>query len=314
MRKIRYEFLLIAGLIMTLGCATVFADGKDSKVKRPKNSGILSIKTSEVSYPVKINGRYVGMSGVHEPAVFYLTPDVYTVEVEGPDGAVWIDRDVEIRKNRNYCICLKTITRTDYKPCPYDVHREGPARVKEGEEVIIRAVNKIADSPALTYNWKISAGRITSGMGTSSITIDTTGIGEGAIDVDVDVNDGVYPQCQQGMSMTTEVEKIIIREPEAFICDQFPSKSADDDKARFDNCAIQVQNIPDAQYYIIIYPQGGKNATATYNRLSKRTLQYVVNVRGIDPRRVQVVRGPDIPDRTRYVLWIIPPGARTPVP
>ena len=130
MRKFRYEFLLIAGLIMTLGCATVFANDRD-RVKRPKNSGILTVKTDE-AYTVKINGERAGMSGVNSPAVFYLTPDEYDIEIEGKDGKIlWVERGVSIVKNRKHCICLKTVTRTDKEPCPYDVHLEGPSRFRK---------------------------------------------------------------------------------------------------------------------------------------------------------------------------------------
>ena len=97
---------------MTLGCTAVFANGGKDKVKRPKNSGILSIKADQ-AYTVRINGEEVGMSGVNEPAEFYLRPDdqEYTVEIVGKDGKVlYVDDGVLIKKNRKYCICLRTIT------------------------------------------------------------------------------------------------------------------------------------------------------------------------------------------------------------
>ena len=53
------------------------------------------------------------MSGVNEPAEFYLRPDdqEYTVEIVGKDGKVlYVDDGVLIKKNRKYCICLRTIT------------------------------------------------------------------------------------------------------------------------------------------------------------------------------------------------------------
>lgn len=317
MRKIRYEFLLIAGLIMTLGCATVFADGKRDKVKRPKNSGVLSIQTSQASYPVKINGKYVGMSGVAEPALFYLTPDIYSVEVEGPNGVTWVDNDVQIRKNVKHCICLKTVERTDTKACPYRVHVEGPDIVAPGEIITFRAINDIPNEVPLNYNWKVNGGRIIAGMGTPTITVDTTGITtKTTITADLDVNDGVYDaQCRQMFSVPTEVvPEVVPEKPKAYICDEFPSKAPDDDKARLDNCAIAVQNLPDAMLYIIIHQgtdRAGKSRN-TYDRVSKRAMQYLVNVRGIDPRKIQIVRGPDRPNTT-YVMWIVPPGAELPV-
>ncbi len=62
------------------------------------------------------------------------------------------------------------------------------------------------------------------------------------------------------------------------------ARAADDDKARFDNCAIQVQNIPDAEMYIVIYPGTDRASVTrnTYERLSKRTVDYLVKNRGVD--------------------------------
>lgn len=309
MRKIRYEFLLIAGLIMTLGCATVFANDRD-KVKRPKNSGILTVKTDE-AYTVKINGVRAGMSGVNEPAVFYLTPDVYTVEIEGKDGKIlWADTDVDIRKNRKHCICLKTI-RTDEKVCPYDVHLEGsPLRVKPGQEVRIRAVDSMGYTGLLNYDWSISAGTISSGHGTSSITIDTTGLRGGVIDVRARVNDGKWPQCEQPMTITVEIEPEIVK-PELVKCDEFDELKPDDLKARLDNCVIQVQATPDAKLYIVIFPKPDRrgNTDAAFQRQYKIISQYLINQKGLS--NFEIVKGRER-SNTRIVIWIFPPGADYP--
>ena len=69
MKKIRYNLLFVFGLILTLGLTTVFAGGKDDAAKkRPKNTGILTVKTTPVAQAVKVDGQVIGMSGVEEPA------------------------------------------------------------------------------------------------------------------------------------------------------------------------------------------------------------------------------------------------------
>jgi hypothetical protein len=317
MRKIRYEFLLIAGLIMTLGCATVFANGNDKRYKnRPKNSGVLTIAADQ-PYDIEINGKVVPQKAgdSDNPAVFYLRPDVYEVRILDKDGkVVWADDDVDIKKNEKTCICVETVTHTEKYPCPYDVHLEAQPTFKENEIITIRAVNTMSGGPDLTYRWTISAGEIIGDATGSSIRVNTAGATE--IDVDIDVNDGMYKQCQQGDSLTTVVIPKEPEPPKAYICDEFPFKSYDDDKARLDNCSIRIQTTPDSKLYIIIYPASSRRggAQATYDRLSKRTLQYLINVRGMDPGRVQIVRGMDRPGPvTTYVMWVIPPGADTPV-
>jgi hypothetical protein len=49
------------------------------------------------------------------------------------------------------------------------------------------------------------------------------------------------------------------------------------------------------------------------DKLSKRALDYLVKVRGVDPRRIQITKW-GTRDNTTYELWIVPPGAAPPVP
>ena len=317
MRANRYNFIIMLGLVMTLGSSTAFAIGNDDKSKRPKNTGILSVRTTEASYPVKIDGVDRGMSGVGTGTEFYLTPGFHTVEVLGPDGKVW-KNEIEIRRDQKKCVCLKIVRETTKRPCPYNFHLEGPGKITEGDLVTFAAVNSGTAPVPIRYAWKVSpdAVRVSSGLGTPTITVDSTGMGGRTIDAELDVNDDVYDnKCRQVISVPTEVGSIPkIERPKAFICDEFQAKTADDDKARFDNCAIQVQNTPDAQLYIIIYPGTDKLSLTrnTYDRLSKRTLDYLVKTRGVDPRRLTIIRGGSR-IRTTYVMWVVPSGAELPV-
>lgn len=298
-----------------LGFTTAFANVDDPKPKRPKNTGTLSVKTTETSYPVRVDGQYVGESGVGTGAEFYLTPGFHTVEVVGPDGKIWRDQ-IEIRKDLKHCICLKIVRETISTPCPYRFSLDGPERISEGDLVTFAAINSGTAPIPLRYAWKVSNGRVTNGLGTPSITVDSAGIGNATIVAELDVNDDVYDdKCRQVISVPTEVTRIPTPEPpKPFRCDEFEAKAPDDDKARFDNCVIQAQNTPDAQIYIIIYPGTDRQSTRvnTYDRLSKRALDYMVKERGFDPRRIQIVRG-STRIKTTYDIWIVPPGATPPV-
>lgn len=319
MRKIS-KVLLIVGLIATLGSfSTAFAfDKKDDKVKRPKNTGVLSVKTTPQAFPVLVDGVQVGMSGVDTPAEYFLAPGMHKVEVQGPNGKSYI-KDIEIRKNASSCICLKMIENSTSNPCPYNISVDGPDKVTEGDLITFATFNAVSGSPnPINYAWTITPGnaRVTSGLGTSSITIDTTGLAGQTITAEVDVNDGFNDAtCRQKISTSTVVAEIpktpIV--PEKF--DEFDSVSFDDDKARLDNFVVQLQNKPDAQAYIIMYQGTDRVSVKQRNveTLSKRTLDYLVKVRGLDPRRIWIVKGGTRP-KTVYQLWIVPPGAPTPVP
>lgn len=288
-------------------------DKKDNKI--PKDMGALTVKTNEVAYPVRVDGQYVGMSGVGTAAEFYLTPGFHMVEVAGPDGKVWT-KEIEIIRGKKNCVCLKIVKETISKACPYRFTLDGPDRINEGDLVTFAAINQGTAPIPLRYAWKVSNGRVTSGLGTPSITVDSTGLGNKTINAELDVNDDVYDnRCRQVISVPTEViPPPPIKVVEPFRCDEFEAKAPDDDKARFDNCVIQAQNTPDAQIYVIIYPGTDRNSMTryTYDRLSKRALDYMVKVRGFDPRRISVVKGgPRV--KTTYEVWIVPPGANPPV-
>lgn len=315
MLKTRWNFLLTIGLLAILGltATTAFANEKD---KRDKRMGILSVKTTPSPYAVRIDGVQVGMSGVSTANEFYVTPGLHTIEVEGPNGKTFV-KEINFEKGVRNCICLRAIEETTSRPCPYDVRVEAPDRVVEGDLITFAALNAVSASVPLRYRWRVTpdTAPITSGFGTSAITVDTRGMGDQTITAFLDVTDDVYgATCQQRNSVATGVEKLP-PPPQPFRFDMFESKSFDEDKAHFDNYVIQVQSIPDSQAYIIMY-QGTDKASVTQrdvNRLSQRALDYLVKTRGLDPRRIQITKW-GTKNHTTYELWIVPPGAQPPVP
>lgn len=317
---VKYNYLLVIGLILTLGLTNVFAayggGDKDKKKNRPKNTGTLSVKTTPVAYTVKVDGQVVGMSGVDTAAEFYLAPGTHLVEVEGPNGQTF-SKSLEIRRDFRNCICLKAVEHIVTRACPYNIQVNGPDKVLENDLITFTSQNAVKDSPTpVNYRWTVSpeTAQITSGQGTSAITVDTKGLGGQPVTASLDVTDDVYgATCHQSNSVLTNVEPTP-RGPEAKKCDIFESQSFDDDKARFDNCTLDLQSSPDSQIYIILYQGTDKlSKTNTAAKLGKRTLDYLVKTRGIDPRRIVITNWGTRP-RTMYEIYIIPPGAQPPVP
>ena len=315
MLKIHHKFLVIIGLMVFSLTATTFAADKDDKNKIPKNTGVLSVKTTPNPQAVRVDGVQIGMSGVAAANEFFLTPGMHRIEVEGPGGKVWA-KDIEIRKGARNCVCLKTIEERTERACPYNVRVDGPERVAEGDLITFVATNLTPAAVPLTYRWRVSpdSARITSGLGTSSITVDTKDVGTQEITAELDVTDDVYgATCMQKNSVATGVEKIV--KPVPFRFDMFESKSFDDDKARLDNYVIQVQSVPDSQAYIVMY-QGTDAASVKrgdVDKLSKRALDYLVKAKGLDPSRIVITKW-GTKENTTYELWTIPPGAQPPVP
>jgi hypothetical protein len=113
--------------------------------------------------------------------------------------------------------------------------------------------------------------------------------------------------------------------PEARKFDEFGDIYCDDEKARLDNFANELQNNPDVQGYIIFY--GGKRHQYPYGNSSRLALPrrgeaearasrlkpYIHDTRGIDPNRIVVVNG-GYRDQWAAELWIVPKGANPPTP
>jgi hypothetical protein len=156
-----------------------------------------------------------------------------------------------------------------------------------------------------TYNWTISAGRITSGQGTPSITVDTTGLAGQTIRATLDVG-GYGMRCPASCASSIP----IMNKPRKF--DEYYDIARNDEKARLDNFAIQLQQEPGSQGYILVYPSRRAKSGDAQAR-AQRISDYLVNSRGIDTHRVVIVMGPQREDWL-FELWVVPEGTQPPTP
>jgi hypothetical protein len=150
-----------------------------------------------------------------------------------------------------------------------------------------------------------------SGAGTPTITVDSTGLGGQKIVATLVVDDGTGdPMCHVTTSASTIVTRKEVPAPECRKFDEFPSIAFDDTKARLDNLAIELQNAPDATAYIFVYA-GRRSRTGQADALGRRAADYLVNSRGVDSRRINIINGGYREDD--YIeIWICPPGATAP--
>jgi hypothetical protein len=171
-------------------------------------------------------------------------------------------------------------------------------------------------APVLNYVWRVTpeTARITSGLGTPSITVDTSGVPAGqTVRAELDVTDGVWDKTC-GQMVASNVSIYELERPRSFKVEEFISRTFDDDKARLDAFAQALQNSPDAAGYIIVYQGNNKSdlRKANSSKLAARSLTYLVQNRGVSPTRVQTTEG-GMRERTTYEFWIIPPGADIPI-
>jgi hypothetical protein len=156
---------------------------------------------------------------------------------------------------------------------------------------------------AATYNWTVSAGRIIDGQGTPSIRVDTTGLAGQTVTATLAIG-GYTLDCSASCSVQFPVPV------ECRKFDEYPTISYNDEKARLDNYAIELQNDPTATAFVIVYP-GQRGRPGDVQKQTTRLVDYLVNSRGISNQRIVTLVGP-----ARSVLlvelWLCPQGARPP--
>ena len=155
------------------------------------------------------------------------------------------------------------------------------------------------------YNWTVSAGKILSGQGTPSITVDTGGLAGETVRASVDVT-GFGTPCPANCSVSLP----IMNKPRKF--DEYYDIARNDEKARLDNFAIQLQSEPGSQGYIIVYPSRRAKPNDAQAR-AQRISDYLINTRGLDSHRVVITMGPQREDWL-FELWVVPEGAPPPTP
>ena len=219
-------------------------------------------------------------------------PGTYTATVEVNDGNT---HTANASTTVTIANCLHCVP-----PCP-TVSVSCPDNVDLGAPITFNAsVNGDAN---VTYNWSVSAGTISSGQGTSSITVSTDGLGGQTVTATVELG-GLDPSCSRTASCTAGV-----RPPPATPVkfDEYGNIKFNDEKARLDNYAIQLQNQPGSQGYIIAYGSCEGEAQARADRAK----DYLVNTRGIDAGRLVTVDG-GCRSELKVELWIVPTGATAP--
>jgi hypothetical protein len=127
----------------------------------------------------------------------------------------------------------------------------------------------------------------------------------------VTVDDGSgEPACRQTAQASTVVRKPPPIESPSRLFDVCCSCSFDDQKARLDNLAVELQNDPSTTTYVIAY--GGRTSrVGSADLLGTRARDYLVTQRGIDQSRITVMNG-GFREEDCVELWIVPRGATIP--
>jgi hypothetical protein len=189
--------------------------------------------------------------------------------------------------------------------CP-NVSITCPDRVALGQPVTFTSsLNGGTGNVAPNYTWAVSAGRIIEGQGTPSIKVDTTGLAGQTLSATLSMN-GYSLDCSASCLISFPAPITGKK------FDEFGEIARNDEKARLDNYAIELQNDPASTAYVIVYP-GQRDRSGQVQTQTSRIVDYLVNSRGFDRGRIVTIVGPPR-GYMAIELWVVPQGAPPPAP
>ena len=277
------------------------ADGGAPQVRLTANA------VSPGGYPIKYKWTTdAGTVNGEGPAVTWnlagLKPGYHKASLDiqsvGSDGSCQAFSSVSVLVNP--CVAVQPVCPAIEIVCPTNVGGNEPLTFSS------RYTGGVPANVSPNYNWTVSAGTIISGQGTDTIRVDTTGLAGQTVRASLSMG-GYNLECSADCGVTIPLPKLYSRK-----FDEFPDISRNDEKARLDNFGIELQNDPTATAYVIVYPaRNGKRGDVQHH--AGRVVDYLVNSRGLDQRRIITLVGPTR-DQLYVELWLTPQGAAAPTP
>ena len=310
LRNLKFAFIPLFALVFFVVPATTAS----AKAKKAKYATI-KIQTNPGGLLLMIDGKARGETTMDFRA-FDVDAGLHTVEVRLPNGKIWT-RELELPAGRVKCVVVnyRPLPPLPKSPCPFPVNISGPDKVTEGEIITYTADVVYSGNSAVNYTWVVSpsSARVISGLGTPTLSVDSTGLGGQRITATLTADDGSSdPACvqnAQAVSIIAPLKKVAIVAREFDECNNC---TFDDQKARLDNLAVELQNDPSTRAYVIAY--GGRmSPVGQVEKLMSRARDYLVTQRGIDASRLSVVNG-GFRENDSVELWIVPSGATAPQP
>jgi len=305
--KVAFAALLALTFVMAHPASTAYA-----KKRKPAKYGSIKILSTPGGFPIEIDGKPEGETTTDYRS-FDRDPGLHTVVITLPGGQRWT-REIDLVAGRIKCVAInfRTAPPVVKSPCPYPVSLSVDAEVNEGDIITFSSDTAYSGTETLNYTWSLSpsTAKIQTSVG-NRITVDSTGLGGQRITATVTVDDGSgEAACRQTAQASTYVRKPPPIESPSRLFDVCCSCSFDDQKARLDNLAVELQNDPSTTTYVIAY--GGRTSRAgSADLLGTRARDYLVTQRGIDQSRITVMNG-GFREEDCVELWIVPRGATIP--
>lgn len=194
--------------------------------------------------------------------------------------------------------------------CP-DIRLSSPDLIKEGDPVMFTAMVTGGDgSVTYSYNWSVSSGSISSGQGTTTITVDTKGLGGQSCTATVELG-GLDRTCSSTASSTVSID--MVPKTELHIKGDFSTALA------FTNDAKKFAGDLMSAYYaaestravVFLYPGKGAKAAAAIKQMTARIKKSFTGY-GMKPAMYKI-KTAGKRAKTSYEMWIVPKDGEAPV-
>lgn len=268
--------------------------GVATKAVDPENA------TLTYNYTVS-GGRVVGQGANVNWDLSGVKPGTYTITSAVDDGCGFCGKTQTQTITVKDCDdCVKICE------CPSSITVTGPSGITpiDGSMTFTANVNGGSqDSP--TFNWTVDKGTITSGQGTSSITVATNADLAGqTITATVNVG-GLCENCSPNSASSSGEVQPKEAPPVARKIDDLGPAVDDDVKNRLQNLQVELNNDPTAKGYII------NTGSAKEKAKRVRQLNKAIAFLRIDPTRITIVDGGgDGP--VNSAIYVVPAGADNP--
>lgn len=183
----------------------------------------------------------------------------------------------------------------------------GPDHVGSGEPIVFTAkMTGLTHTSKVDLKWKLSAGTIMSGDGTSVISVNTDGLSGVEVIATAELV-GAPAGCSGSASKTVPVRFLCGHIPKF---DEYGDINFKDEKARLDNFAIQLLDDPNRYGYISM-TAGRKTFQNEAKERLERAMSYLVKVRQVDANRI-VTKDCGFTSDLTISVWLLPVGMEPP--
>ncbi len=189
-------------------------------------------------------------------------------------------------------------------PCPkFEIRGAGNRIVREGEQVGFSIAVTGGDTAVTPmFVWSTSAGIISNGQGTRSITVDSTGASfDRQITASLWVS-GYAAECPSQFSATVKIAG------PARKVDEFAELTPDIEAEHIKNLTDSLYGIND-NTFVIVY--AGRNSPRSYATAALRRIKAQIVANGVTSDRIGIIDG-GFREEPAFELWIVPVGADMP--